>query len=145
MAVAARHPIDDIRSSGDLDDEHLNREPRVLTCVVNTPTPVRVWHYDYKLSFLDALTDRVRQWLRNDAHLIVAGDINVASTNHDVFHSDASSGRPVSRSRSERDALARLLDAGLVDVDVARWGPRARRFAWGNHGIGYSRNLGFGS
>ncbi len=35
-----------------------------------------------------------------------------------------------------------VLDAGLVDVDVARWGPRARRFTWWNYGIGYSRNLG---
>jgi exodeoxyribonuclease-3 len=42
----------------------------------------------------------------------------------------------------ERDALAQLLAAGLVDVDVATWGPRARRFTWWNHGIGYSRNLG---
>jgi exodeoxyribonuclease-3 len=44
--------------------------------------------------------------------------------------------------KPERDALARLLDSGLIDIDVARWGPRARRFTWWNHGIGYSRNLG---
>ena len=42
----------------------------------------------------------------------------------------------------ERAALRRLLGTGLVDVDVARWGPRARRFTWWNHGIGYARNLG---
>ena len=35
-----------------------------------------------------------------------------------------------------------MLDAGLVDVDVAKWGPHARRFTWWNHGIGYPRNLG---
>jgi hypothetical protein len=27
-AVAARHPIADVRAPGELDDEHLDREPR---------------------------------------------------------------------------------------------------------------------
>ena len=45
--------------------------------------------------------------------------------------------------RREREALARLLEAGpLVDVDVTRWGARARRFTWWNHGISYQRDLG---
>ena len=43
---------------------------------------------------------------------------------------------------AERDALARLFASGLVDADVPRWGPRARRFTWWNPGFGYSRNLG---
>ena len=154
VAVVTRHPTEDIRSSGDLDDEHLDREPRVASCLVRTPAPVRVvsvyvphgrtvdhWHYHYKLSFLDALAERTRRWLLDDAHLVVAGDINVAATDSDVFHPDAFIGS-THVTQAERDALARLLDAGLVDVDVARWGPQARRFTWWNHGIGYSRNLG---
>ena len=52
-----------------------------------------------------------------------------------------SSGLPTSRT-PERAAWNGELGAGLVDVDVARWGPRARRFTWWNYGIGYSRNLG---
>jgi exodeoxyribonuclease III len=73
--------------------------------------------------------------------VVVAGDLNVAATDSDVFHPDAFVGSTHVTVR-ERDALRRLLDAGLVDVDVARWGERARRFTWWNHGIGYSRNLG---
>jgi exodeoxyribonuclease-3 len=42
----------------------------------------------------------------------------------------------------ERAALEHLLDIGLVDLDVATWGARARRFTWWNYGIGYARNLG---
>src|SRR4051812_13138723 len=66
VAVVARHPMDDIRSSGDFGNEHLDREPRVTSCIVWTPTPMRVasvyvphgrtlshWHYEYKLSFLE--------------------------------------------------------------------------------------------
>jgi exodeoxyribonuclease-3 len=154
VAVAARHLMDDVRLSGDLGDEHLDREPRLASCLVHTSTPIRVvsvyvphgrsvdhWHYEYKLAFLGALTEQARRWLAHDPHLVIGGDINVAATNSDVFHPDAFRAS-THVTQPERDALAQLLAAGLIDVDVARWGPRARRFTWWNHGIGYSRNLG---
>jgi exodeoxyribonuclease-3 len=154
VAVAARHPIDDVRCSGSFDDEHLDREARVASCMVRTPTPCRVasvyvphgrtidhWHYQYKLSFLGALAERTRRWLSEGGHVIIAGDINVAATDSDVFHPDAFVGS-THVTQPERDALARLLEPGLVDIDVQRWGPDARRFTWWNYGIGYSRNLG---
>jgi exodeoxyribonuclease-3 len=37
VAVVARHPVEAVRASGDFDEEHLDREPRVLSCVVRTP------------------------------------------------------------------------------------------------------------
>jgi exodeoxyribonuclease-3 len=58
-----------------------------------------------------------------------------------VFHPDAFAGS-THVTPPEREALARLLGAGLVDVDAALHGPRARRFTYWNYGIGYSRNLG---
>ena len=73
--------------------------------------------------------------------MVVAGDLNVAATDSDVFHPDAFVGA-THVSPPERAALAGLYDAGLVDIDVAVWGAHARRFTWWNHGIGYSRNLG---
>lgn len=155
VAIAARHPIDDVVAAGAFGDEHLDREPRLLSCLVRAPVPLRVasvyvphgrevghWHYDYKLAFLDALAEQCRRWLDDDgAHLVVAGDVNVAATDSDVFHPDAFVGS-THVTAPEREALRRLLDVGLVDVDVALWGARARRFTWWNHGIGYSRNLG---
>ena len=154
VAVAARHPMGDVERSGVLGNEHLDREARVLSCTVETPAPYRVvsvytphgrtighWHYQYKLSFIDALAEKAAQWLADGAYVIVAGDINVAATDSDVFHPDAFVGL-THVTPPEREALARLLKVGLVDVDVARWGPRARRFTWWNYGIGYSRNLG---
>lgn len=154
VAVVARHPIDDVRSSGAFDDEHLDREPRLVSCVVRTPMPIRVasvyvphgravghWHYQYKLAFLAALAERARGWSLDDAHVVVAGDVNVAATDGDVFDPGAFAGS-VYVSQAEREALARLLAAGLVDADVARWGPAARRFTWWGHGIGYERDRG---
>ncbi len=154
VAVVARHPIAEVRASGGFDDDFLDREPRLLSCIVEAPMPLRVVsvyvphgrtvdhaHYAYKLSFLEALAEQVGRWLLEDIHLVLAGDINVAATDSDVFHPDAFVGATHVTPR-ERAALRRLLDAGLVDVDVARWGARARRFTWWNYGIGYGRNLG---
>jgi exodeoxyribonuclease-3 len=154
VAVAARHPLQDIRLSGGFADEHLDREARVASCLVCTPALLRVvsvyvphgreidhWHYDYKLAFLDALGVRLREWLALGTSVVLAGDINVAATDSDVFHPDAFV-RSTHVTPREREALRRLLDVGLHDVDVRRWGADARRFTWWNHGIGYSRNLG---
>jgi exodeoxyribonuclease-3 len=154
VAVLARHPIGAVEAAGDLGDEHLDLEPRLIAAVVETPEPVRVAsvyvphgrkvgdpHYEYKLAFLDALAARVERWLRDDVRLVLAGDVNVAPTNSDIFHPDAFVGL-THVTAPEREALQRVLDAGLVDVDAAVWGPRARRFTWWNYGIGYSRNLG---
>jgi exodeoxyribonuclease-3 len=99
------------------------------------------WHYEYKLAFLDGLARRVTAWLAGSDHVVLAGDVNVAATDSDVFHPDAFVGS-THVSPGERTALEAVYAAGLVDVDAARWGARARRFTWWDHGIGYSRNLG---
>jgi exodeoxyribonuclease-3 len=155
VAVLSRHPIDGVTATGDFGDEHLDREPRLLSCLVHPPhgEPMRVatvyvphgrelghWHYDYKLEFLHALAKQVGVWLEQ-GQLLVCGDVNVAPTNSDIFHPDAFVGL-THVSEPERSAFAELVDAGLVDVDVARWGPDARRFTWWNYGFNYSRNLG---
>jgi exodeoxyribonuclease-3 len=153
VAVASRHPIDDVQSSGGFGVETLDREPRVASCLVRGPHPLRAvsiyvphgraighWHYDYKLAFIDALAEQARSWLE-EGHVVLCGDVNIARTDSDVFHPDAFVGS-VHVTPREREALGRLLEVGLVDVDVARWGPDARRFTWWNHGLGYERNLG---
>lgn len=158
VAIASRHPFEDVVASGAFDDEHLDREPRVISALIAPVGGLRVrvasvyvphgrtvdhWHYEYKLAFVDALAARAASWLTDATadHVVVAGDVNVAATDSDVFHPDAFVGS-THVTPSEREAIRRLLDVGLVDVDVARHGPRARRFTWWNHGIGYSRNLG---
>jgi exodeoxyribonuclease-3 len=154
VAIVSRHPLREPVSSGDFGDEPLDREPRVASCVAATPgaairfvsvyvphgRTVDHWHFEYKLAFLEALATRVRAWV-DEGHVVVGGDINVAATNSDVFHPDAFAGL-THVTPAERSALQSVLDAGLVDLDVARWGARARRFTWWNHGMGYSRNLG---
>lgn len=153
VAIASRHPLADVVASGSFGVDALDREPRLISAVINAPIPMRVAsvyvphgrevghdHYTYKLSFIDALTKCARNWM-TDRPLLIGGDLNVAATDHDVFHPDAFVGA-THVSPDERAALEELLAAGLVDLDVARWGDRARRFTWWNYGIGYARNLG---
>ena len=154
VAIVARHDISDIERSGSFGDEHLDREPRLVTCKVHTDQVVRVasvyvphgrtlehWHFQYKLAFIEALSARVSHWLTEGGAVVIAGDVNVAPTDSDVFHPDAFVGL-THVTPAERNALGRLLEAGLVDVDAACWGSHARRFTWWNYGTGYSTNLG---
>ena len=153
VAIASRLPIGQVLSSGDFGDGHLDREPRLVTCLVAAPRPVRIvsvyvphgrevghWHYDYKLDFLGALAERVKAWV-DEGSLIVGGDFNVAPTDSDIFHPDAFVGL-THVTEPERTALATLLGAGLVDLDAVCWGAHERRFTWWRHGLNYSRNLG---
>ena len=153
VAVLSRHAIVMTDASGGFGDEHLDREPRLISALIGTPEPLRVtsvyvphgrtvdhWHFEYKLAFLDSLAARVAAWV-SQGHVLVAGDVNVAPTDSDVFHPDAFVGL-THVTPPEREAWSRVLAAGLVDLDVARWGARARRFTWWNHGLNYSRNLG---
>jgi exodeoxyribonuclease-3 len=153
VAIAALHPVDGVISQAEFDDEHLDREPRLISCVVNADEPVRVasvyvphgrevghWHYEYKLAFLAALRSRVSEWLK-EGSLIIGGDLNVAPTDSDIFHPDAFAGL-THVTEPERDALAALFEAGVLDLDALRWGARERRFTWWANGFTYERNLG---
>jgi exodeoxyribonuclease-3 len=153
VAIASLHPLDAVRRSGGFGNDDLDREPRLITAVLREPMELRVatvyvphgrevghWHYEYKLRFLEGLALLVDEWVASGS-LLLAGDVNVAATDSDIFHPDAFVGL-THVTAAERDAWARVLAAGLVDVDVLRWGRDARRFTWWKHGLNYSRNLG---
>lgn len=151
VAVATRLPL--LVQDPPPADEVLAREPRLVSCVVDAGRPVRVasvyvphgrevdhWQMRFKLDFLAALATQVRTW-RDEGGLVLAGDVNVAPTDSDVFHPDAFVGA-THVTPAEREAWAAVLDAGLVDLDVAVWGERARRFTWWGYGHRYATNLG---
>ena len=152
VAIASLHPISRVVTSGSFGDEHLDRETRLIACISGSSTPIRIvslyvphgrevghWHYEYKLAFLERLADRVRDWVA-EGHVMLAGDVNVAASDSDIFHPDAFVGLTHVTPR-ERQGWKLVLDAGFVDVDAARWGADQQRFTWWNHGLGYSRNL----
>jgi exodeoxyribonuclease-3 len=153
VAVATRLPLLDGATYAPTGVEVLDREARLVSCVVDAGRPVRVAsvyvphgrevghdHYSYKLAFLTALAGQVRAWRAED-HLVLGGDVNVAPTDSDVFHPDAFVGA-THVTPAEREAWAGVLAAGLVDLDAAVWGPHARRFTWWGYGHRYATDLG---
>lgn len=95
-------------------------------------------HYQYKLAWLGALRDLVAAG--PDA-VIVAGDINIAPADADVFDPDAFVGQ-THVTAPERAALADLQAAGLHDVVRDHW-PDKRVFSYWDYRAGmFHQDLG---
>jgi exodeoxyribonuclease-3 len=95
-------------------------------------------HYEYKLEWLRALHDVVAA---GPPDTIVAGDMNIAPTDEDVFDPEAYVGQ-THVTPPEREALARLGDLGLRDVVRERW-PNERVFSYWDYRAGmFHQDLG---
>jgi exodeoxyribonuclease-3 len=95
-------------------------------------------HYHYKLAWLGALEQYVRS---GPAAVIVAGDMNIAPADADVFDPAAYVGQ-THVTAPERAALASLQSAGLHDVVRERW-PVERVFSYWDYRAGmFHQDLG---
>jgi exodeoxyribonuclease III len=95
-------------------------------------------HYEYKLAWLAALREVVAA---GPAATVVAGDVNIAPTDADVFDPDAYAGE-THVTPPEREALAELQGVGLNDVVRDRW-PQERVFTYWDYRAGmFHRDLG---
>ncbi|MEQ8834079.1 MAG: exodeoxyribonuclease III [Miltoncostaeaceae bacterium] len=95
-------------------------------------------HYRYKLEWLAALHEAARV---GPASLVVAGDLNIAPADADVYDPAAFDGR-THVTPAEREALGRLAALGLRDVMRERW-PAERVFTFWDHRAGmFHRDLG---
>ena len=95
-------------------------------------------HYHYKLKWLGALRDMVAA--HPDA-AVVAGDMNIAPADADVFDPEAYVGETHVTPR-ERQALAELQSLGLHDVIRDRW-PNERVFTYWDYRAGmFHQDLG---
>jgi exodeoxyribonuclease III len=95
-------------------------------------------HYHYKLAWLAALRDMVGA---DPDNAIVAGDMNIAPTDADVFDPDAYIGQ-THVTPPEREALAELQGAGLRDVVRDHW-PTERVFSYWDYRAGmFHKDLG---
>lgn len=72
-------------------------------------------HYHYKLSWLSRLRNHLEATTSPDGEVIVTGDFNIAPTDDDVWDRAAFEGA-THVTELERDALANVLDWGLVDT-----------------------------
>ncbi|MET0557660.1 MAG: exodeoxyribonuclease III [Solirubrobacterales bacterium] len=95
-------------------------------------------HYAYKLAWLASLREAVAA---SPEASVVAGDVNIAPTDADVFDPAAYAGE-THVTAPEREALASLQELGLSDVVRDRW-PDERVFTYWDYRAGmFHRDLG---
>jgi exodeoxyribonuclease-3 len=122
VALLSRSPAEDVvRDIPGFDDPHR----RVIAGTVDGVRIVNLYvvngkavgdpKYDWKLEWLNAVTDWVRAELAQHRRLVVIGDFNIAPDDRDVHDPDAWHER-ILCSTPEREALARMLALGLTDV-----------------------------
>ena len=87
---------------------------RVISIYVPNGDTVGSEKYDYKLTWLPALSRWLQQELRDYKKLAVLGDFNIAPEDRDVHDPKLWEGK-VLCSQPERDAFNELLDLGFVD------------------------------
>jgi exodeoxyribonuclease III len=136
VAIAARHPLSDVRIG--LADDGPEAERRTLWATVLGVTVASVYVPNGKNVALPSFVEKLR-WLerlrltldvnRNPAGaLVLCGDFNVAREDRDVFDPLRMRGQ-LHFHPDEHRALARLLDFGLVDA-FRQLHPEERRFSW---------------
>jgi exodeoxyribonuclease III len=115
------------------------RGVRVVTTYV--PNGRRPDHprFAEKLTFLEAAASRVGELL-DRGPLVVAGDVNVALTDDDVWNPRRTAGR-THVTPAERERLAALLDRGLTDAWLSA-GEGGRFTWWSNHPAAVERDQG---
>jgi len=100
-------------------------------------------HPDYrvKLGWLESLATYVESRADRDAPLVLGGDFNVCQTDLDSYGGVRFEGH-IFHTPPERELLARLRGAGLVDLYRARY-PEVAGFSWWDYRAGaFHKNLG---
>lgn len=92
--------------------------------------------YAAKLVFLAAAAERVRALAAGSTPLVVAGDMNVAPTDLDVYDPAAFTGT-THTSRPERAALQALCDAGPLADPFRRLHPDEPGYTWWDYRAGH--------
>ncbi len=125
VAVLSRVGLDQVATGLELEAPDGRVEARYLAAdcgplrvaSVYVPNGRELGHpyFTYKLAFLEELRQRVAGELACGRPLVLGGDFNVAPKDSDVFDPAAFVGQ-THVSQDERDALAAVLGAGLVDL-----------------------------
>jgi exodeoxyribonuclease-3 len=122
VAILSREPATDLVTDiPDLDD-HQRRilaatvgGVRVINLYVVNGSEVGSEKYDYKLHWLDCVTNWVAKELEQHENVVVLGDFNIAPEDRDVYDPEAWREK-ILCSTLEREALQRMLDLGLQDT-----------------------------
>lgn len=114
---------------------------RVINLYVVNGKAVGSDKYDYKLHWLDKVTDWIEDELTRHEHVVVMGDFNIAPEDRDVHDPEAWAGE-ILCSAPERDALARIQGLGLADTFRLFEQPEKIFSWWDYRRVAFRRNAG---
>ena len=148
VAILSKRPITDVVRNNPRFDDPQQRilaatidGMRVVCAYVPNGQSVGSEKYEYKLGWLSAFHD----WIKDEAalhpQLAVVGDYNIAPEDRDV-HDPAAWEGMVHVSEKERAALTRLLDIGLTDSYRLFEQPEKSFSWWDYRGLGFRLNKG---
>jgi exodeoxyribonuclease-3 len=152
VAILAREPLALVDPARGLPGEPVQDECRwveatvgdvrvVSTYVPNGRVVDSEW-YAQKLDFLAAAAERVRQIHATGTPLVVAGDMNVAPADLDVYD-PAAFASETHVTPAEREALQRLADAGGLRDAFRALHTDEQQFTWWDYRAGhFHKNLG---
>jgi exodeoxyribonuclease-3 len=114
---------------------------RILDLYVVNGSEVGSEKFEYKLDWLDKVTDWVAEQSKQYPQFVILGDFNIAPADRDV-HNPKSWHEKILCSTPERNALRKILDLGFVDTfrmfeqedDVFSW--------WDYRSGGFDKNMG---
>jgi exodeoxyribonuclease-3 len=97
--------------------------------------------YTYKLRWLEAVTDYLRDQMKAWRDVVVVGDFNIAPADSDVHDPEAWRER-ILCSTPEREALGKILDLGFHDV-FRNFDQEEKSFSWWDYrAAAFRRNMG---
>ena len=122
VAILSREPASDpVTDIPGLDDPQRRilaatvGDIRVINLYVVNGSEVGSEKFDYKLHWLDKVTQWIEQELEEHENVVVLGDFNIAPDDRDVHDPEAWRDK-ILCSEPERAALERILGLGLVDT-----------------------------
>jgi exodeoxyribonuclease-3 len=148
VAVVSRNPsTDHVCDFPGFDDPQRRMlastidDVRIVNLYVPNGQSVGSEKYEYKLSWLAALRDFLRDELKSHDRLVVLGDFNIAPDDRDVYDPEKW-GDDILCSPLERQALGEVLELGLTDV-YRNFEQPEKAFSWWDYRrAGFQRNAG---
>jgi len=148
VAILSKQPATDIITDiKNLDDPQRRilaatiDDVRVINLYVVNGSEVGSEKFDYKLKWLDKVTQFVKQEIKKYKKLVVLGDFNITPDDRDVHDPVAWKGK-ILCSDKERAAYQAMLDEGLKDT-FRLFEQEEKAFSWWDYrGGGFRRNHG---
>ena len=148
VALLARSPIADVVTGNPHFPDEQKRliagtvgDTRVICAYMPNGQAVGSDKYHYKLNWLQALTDWLREELAAHPQLALAGDFNIAPEDRDVHNPAAWAGQ-ILCSDAERAAFKRMLSLGLKDSFRLFDQPEKAYSWWDYRMLGFQKNNG---